>query len=281
MSFLRRHFLSWLALPALHGAAEQVLTTQYRARATVLLFSLPLFHRDNVGTGYLRVAEWAEGARRHLRLEFGAGSLPEQAAGLNRLGIFEETVVEHGDRFESAEYMGFMTTSKEKDLNEAKTALANGGALTFTAVRGSIAGGVFANRLLRVNGLPAKTWVQRDELRSHVFARLAENAGEEGGKVLLGGEPCSPFLYAIREAMRAPGVSDVRRFAHNGKVHRLRTKKSPTPQGETEMDGRIEDDKGAELSGFRMWFIPEKAEAGPVRFEFRPRSFLRLRFERV
>jgi hypothetical protein len=281
MNVLRRQFLSWLALPAVRGATERVFTAQYRARATVLLFSLPLFQRDNVGSGYLRVAEREEGGKRHLRLEFGAGSLPEQAAGLNRLGIFEETVVEHGDQVESAEYMGFMTTSKEKDLNEAKTALTNGDALTFTAVRGWIAGGVFENRLLRVNGLPAKTWVQREELKSHVFARLAENGGEVGRGVPLGGEPCSPFLYAIREAMRVQGISDVRRFAHNGKVHRLRTKKGRTSQGEVEMEGRIEDEKGAELSGFRMWFIPERADAGPVRFEFRPRSFLRLRFERV
>ena len=281
MNLLRRRILSWLFLPAVQGASERVFTSQYRARATVLLFSLPLLSRDNVGTGYLRVAEKEDGPKRHLRLEFGAGSLPDRAAGLNRLGIFEETVVEQGDRVESAEYAGFMTTSKEKDFNEAKAALASGEALTFTAVRGRMEGGVFSNRLLRVSGLPAKTWVHRDELKAHVFARLTEKGAEEKQKAPPGAEPKSPFLYAIREAMRVPAATDTRRFAHNGKVHQLRTKKIKTRQGEVEMDGRIEDEKGAELSSFRLWFTAAEPQAGPVRFEFRPRSFLRLRFERV
>ncbi|MFN0106216.1 MAG: hypothetical protein ACKV2U_29515 [Bryobacteraceae bacterium] len=282
MNVSRRRILSWFFLPAaVRGAPERVVTAEYRAKATVLLFSLPLFHRANVGTGYLRVGEREEGEKRHLRLEFGAGSLPEKAAGLNRLGIFEETVVERSNRVESAEYAGFMTTSKEKDLNEAKSALASGDALTFTAVRGSIKGGVFSSRLLRVTGLPAKTWVNRDELKSHVLSRLAESGGEGRQNAPLGGEPCSPFLYAVREAMRTTAANDTRRFAHNGKIHRLRTKKSQARQGEMEMEGKIDDEKGAELSSFKLWFAADKPQAGPLRFEFRPRSFLRLRFERV
>ncbi len=280
MTYGRRELLGLLCGAAVANG-EQIATREYRARATVLLFSLPLFHRDNVGTGYLRVAERAEGGRKELQLEFGAGSLPAQAAGLNRLGVFEETVVEAGGKVESAAYSGFMTTSKEKDFNEAKTALAKGDALTFTAVSGRIEGGRLSNRLLRVGGLPAKTWANREEIKLYIFSRLAEAGSREAEETRVGSEAVSPFLYAIRGAMSAAGLSDSRRFVHNGKLHHLRTKKSVAGQGETEMEGRILDGTGAELSAFRLWFEAGRIDAGPVRFEFRPRSFLRLRFERV
>lgn len=258
-------------------------TAQYRARATVLVLSVPLLHRDNVGSGYLRVAESEEGGKRRLRLEFGAGSLPERAAGLNRLGVFEETVVTAGEQVESARYFGYMTASNEKDLSQARSALQQGGSNAFTAIRGTIEGRQVSNRLLRLGDLPVAGWAEREKLTEQIRARLADESTSDGhSRMTSRDEPCSPFLYAVNCAMRSSAETCAKSFVHNGAIHRLRTvRKGVDKAGVTEMEGRIENEGGKELSAFRLWYEGAHVERGPLRFEFRPRSFLRLTFERV
>lgn len=290
MVVTRRMLMQWAGLAAVPlagsplAAGEREYVCQYRARATVLMLSVPLLHRENVGSGYLRVAEREENGKRRLRLEFGAGSLPERAAGLNRLGMFEETIVEAGETLESALYFGFMTASNEKDLGEAKTALQAGAASTFTTIRGQIAGGKLSNRLLKIRDLPAISWANREELRTAIRERLADETNREAQLVTstLTEAPCSPFLHAMRCAMRCRDAQSHARFLHSGKVHLLRTsRKASEKAGVTEMEGRIFDGGGKELSHFKLWFEENGAAKGPLRFEFRPRSFLRLSFERV
>ena len=290
MLLIRRDFLRWaglLAMPASaasSGPAGREYTCQYRARATVLMLSVPLLHRDNVGSGYLRVAESEEAGKRRLRLEFGAGSLPERAAGLNRLGIFEESIVASGDGIESALYFGFMTASNEKDLHEAKSALNNSASAAFTAIRGRIDRGQLSNRLMKIRDLTSTNWAGRELLTAQIRARLADESSKEAqtDTAAIMDAPCSPFLYAVSCAMRSKEGACTRRFVHNGQMHSLRsTRKAGAQSGVTELEGKIQNEAGKELSSFRMWFESGKAEKGPLGFEFRPRSFLRLTFERV
>ena len=93
---------------------------KYVANATVTLFSVPLLSKNSVGSGYLVV----EKAGRRLAMQFGAGSYPESARGLNRLGFIQEGVIEElpGTPVECA-WLAFMTTSKEDNLDQAKKAL--------------------------------------------------------------------------------------------------------------------------------------------------------------
>ncbi|MBI2686460.1 MAG: hypothetical protein HYX27_09105 [Acidobacteria bacterium] len=279
-------FAALLAAPAAQATPNQegrTYSCQYRARATVLLLSVPLLHRDNVGSGYFRAVESEGSGKRHLRLEFGAGSLPDRAAGLNRLGVFEETIVESGDSIESALYFGFMTASNEKDLTEARAALHGSGTVSFTAIRGRIERGRVSNHLLRIRDLPATEWGQREKLMADIRARFASSSDLHGhASTSPSDEPCSPFLYAVSRAMRNKAASWTARFVHNGQMHRLKTtRKSNGEPGVAELEGRIQNDTGKELSSFRLWFETDRAERGPIRFEFRPRSFLRLTFERV
>lgn len=276
-----------LAIPAAGRAGVpegRVFTCQYRARASVLMLSVPLLHRENVGSGYLRIAERESGGRRQLQLEFGAGSLPERAAGLNRLGVFEETVLAAGDGIESARYFGFMTASNEKDLEQARNALHTQGTNSFTAIRGRIERGQVQNRLLRIQNVATASWAEREQLTAHIRAKLAEEAeGEaQSSTAAIDDAGCSPFLYAVHRAMRGGAGVASHRFIHNGQVHLLKTSRKPGGQaGTTELEGKILSAAGKELSAFRMWFDPANVERGPIRFEFRPRSFLRLTFERV
>jgi len=290
LHIFRREFLKlpgMLALPvvAMAGVQEgRVFTCQYRARATVLMLSAPLLHRDNVGSGYLHVSRQETGGRRQLRLEFGAGSLPERAAGMNRLGVFEETIVEAGELIESASYFGFMTASNEKDLDQARTALHSGPASSFTAIRGQIERGQVSNRLLRIQNMASMSWAERERLTAQIRAKIADQTNPEAqsSTAALQDAPCSPFLYAVNRAMRSNAGTCSNRFIHNGQMHLLKSARKPGGQtGEMELDGKIYSAAGKELSTFRLWFDPAKVEQGPLKFEFRPRSFLRLTFERV
>jgi hypothetical protein len=265
-----------------HGAVEQI--CQYRAKATILMLSVPVLVRDNVGSGYLRVVEGKEQGKRKLSLEFGAGSEPDRAAGLNRLGVFEESIVTVGDQLESALYFGFMTSSTEQDIGEARTALHGKGTTAFTAIRGRIASGVLSNWLLHIRDLQATCWADREQLTADIRARLTDEACPQIVRATtpLRDAPCCPFLYTVSSAMRSAQDAFSGDFVHNGKRHVLRTECKPCgPADLARLDGRIISDAGKEISSFRLWFHRNQPSLGPSRFEFQPRSFLRLTFERV
>ena len=93
---------------------------KYTASATVMLFSIPLVSRASVGSGYAVTEE----AGRTISIQFGAGSYPESARGLNRVGFIQEAVVEEKPGVPSeCAWLAFMTTSQEKNLDQAKKAL--------------------------------------------------------------------------------------------------------------------------------------------------------------
>jgi hypothetical protein len=91
------------------------------ATATVTFFSLPVFSRRGVGSGYAVVEEapLATGENA-VSIQFGAGSWPETAHGLNRFGLIHEVTMENGsgEPDESA-YGAFIITSREKSLDQA------------------------------------------------------------------------------------------------------------------------------------------------------------------
>jgi hypothetical protein len=286
-----------LASPAPVPPTEQ--TVRYRAKATILMLSVPVFSRDNVGGGYLRVAEREEtpGARR-IELEFAAGSLPERAAGLDRLGAFEESVLETGGQLAQATYFGFMTASNEKSLDQAKAAL-HSKAAGLTAIRGRIADGRVWNRLLRLSDVPQTPWFEHRALAGQLRRRFDDATTASEREVAGGGggaaRPLVTFLYALRCAMRATPAACEQRFVHNGEALVLRTQKRADPQqGETllakglaqsaqvnQLTGHIHHGSGRLLTTFQLWFEPGAPVPVPLRFEFRARSFLRLSFERA
>ncbi|MEZ5356759.1 MAG: hypothetical protein R2762_29330 [Bryobacteraceae bacterium] len=251
---------------------------EFRAKASVLVLSIPILHRDKVGAGFFRYEEQDAGGRKHLRLEFGAGSVPERAAGLNRMGLFEESIVERRGSLERAEYFGFMTSSPEENIEQAKSALASGAAPGVSAIRGRIENGRIVNRLARLTGLRHTGWTRWRDVTAEVRDRLErEGAGDVERDAA--GEPVHTFLYAVRAAMHDDQML-VRSFVHNGEIYRLRTEPAADGAGITRITGKISKGGSRSETSFRLW-CERSAPHAPVRFEFRPRSFLRLTFERV
>jgi hypothetical protein len=85
-----------------------------RANATILILGVPIFKREDVGAGYaaVEIGVWRD--QTVTALQFAAGSKPERARGLNRLGLMREAVLEQDGRLLRTSYAGFMTSSPEK-----------------------------------------------------------------------------------------------------------------------------------------------------------------------
>src|SRR5271165_4023012 len=111
-------------LQAGNGLQSAVRSRRYVASATITLFSIPLGTKNGVGSGYTLIEEARGPSGKTVSIQFGAGSYPENARGLNRLGFIQEAVSEEpSGAMEECAYLAFMTTSREKNLDQAKKAL--------------------------------------------------------------------------------------------------------------------------------------------------------------
>jgi hypothetical protein len=267
----------------------------YVVRATVTLLGVTVFSRNGVGEGYARyeVSPAAEG--RSVVIEFGAGSFPEHAHGINKMGFIRESVMEtaFGSRAGCA-YFGFMTTSQEASLVDAKRLLdAAGETLTYSVSCGTVTRDGANNRTMLIR-LPSRYgWRDRAAITREARTNL-ENAGP-GDRVPResAGVPAT-FLYAVRRAMLDPNDLTEERLIFNGKDFALRTDKRPDAAVGAELvrrniarsadrvirlNGMLQPGKGGARTGFRVWFESGSEQTPPLRFDYQARSFLRLAFE--
>lgn len=265
-------------------APEPVLRRSYRADATLILFSIPFYTRPNVGGGW--VAYEKEGSR--LSLRFAAGSNPKRARGLNRLGFIEEHVTEQEGSVSQAGYFGFMTSSREKSLGEAKSALERqGNSVPYEVIEGRLKPGDCRNRGAWFYCDPKCDWSSLETIRSR--AREAVDAAKE---IPVAARAPVPFLYALTRAMLSPEQRMAQQFAYGAHPHDLRTEKGrdrsagckfaqnglvANPDRVFKLEGRARDLATGGEGGFSVWF--EEGCAIPLRFEVKARSFLRLTFE--
>lgn len=167
MLLTRRCLLAWIAIARLKGAGRlseshpvsvcQDVRSNYVARATVTLFGVAVFSRSGVGQGYARYRESLLGEGRSVDIEFGAGSFPEKAHAVNKMGFIRESVIETtgGERVECA-YFGFMTTSHETTLDDArKSILPSGETLTYSVGCGTVTRGGVNGHTVRIQ-LPSR-----------------------------------------------------------------------------------------------------------------------------
>jgi hypothetical protein len=306
ISITRRFFLSLLPAvfrPPLRGAdawaPAQDAVHHFQAHAVVLLLGMPVYRRRNVGGAWLRIAESADSEHRRLHLQFAAGSLPSRAAGLNRLGYIEEEVRIGQSGEVSASYFGAMTASKEETYEEARKAVATPGnpqsatPQTFVAMRGEIHRTGIRNRTANVSMEHPVGWPNVDELVTRCKGRLASLPPSEAPS-----QSVVTFLYALYAAMRS-GNECTAPFLHSGKQYLLRARVRPDPKqgrefqrqgmvGQTAsvslLDGQIHaalagNRPGPQTSAFQLWFNHSGTQRKPLRFDLKPRSFLRLSFE--
>jgi hypothetical protein len=252
----------------------------YQATATILVFGVSIFKRKDVGSGCACVEIASTGDRTVSALQFAAGSKPERARGLNRLGLMREAVVEQDSRLLRTSYAGFLTSSQEKSLDQGRQATNNAPATEMPCTLGAGESGLGRTELLvRRFTIPGATrWTDAvgilNSIEKDPHDTLARHTTSSHG-------PCPTFLYATRRAALEEVSKARRQFFHNGKLHELITEKQPAADSPTEihMTGAIHDQSGSEIAQFSVWFDPADPSGIPNRIEFRAKSFLRLTFE--
>jgi len=267
---------------------------KYIASATVMLFSIPLVSRSGVGSGYAVVEEAGSGAGHTLSIQFGAGSYPERARGLNRLGFIQEAVVEErpGEPAECA-WLAFMTTSKEASLDQAKKALyASGAVVPYSASQGVGRYGRFASRVDRLEFPSRYTWRDISQLVENARGAMAAGAGAEQQQS--GSEKPATFLYQVRRAMLDRKPRTASDLVFNAKQFRLETQKAddaaatalftekqlvPSAGRVMRMDDLLTEERTSVKTPFRLWYTKGAEQSPPLRFEYQAKSFLRLTFE--
>jgi hypothetical protein len=281
---------------AVPAGAEIVAERSYRAGANVVLFGVTVFSRSDVGGGFARLAETSSGLNGTVRLLFVSGSRPDRAHGLNRMGYIEESVAETNARPSHAEYFGFMTASGEDNLADARKALhgPTDGEVPFVASRGEI-DGANARHTVRHVALPASLrWTNAQQLLDVVKEDLNGPGAGSGQAELNRGESPGTFLYTVLSMERSPARTNDAAFVHNGKLFRLHAvKRVDEKMGAQFVDDRLISSSrdAVELAGlirnattgtetaFRVWFDRTSPNLLPLRFEFQPKSYLRLAFE--
>jgi hypothetical protein len=279
----------------------------YRVHATVTLLSVPLVSKTNVGSGYILIEQAeATGAACTTAIQLGAGSWPEAARGLNRLGFIQEVVTERHPEVGTdwhkrgpleCSYFAFMTTSQEKSLDQAKKALeTQGDSVPYAAAQGSGREGQFVSRLSRINFPSRLTWRDCPRLVDEVRAAVSAEAPAQRVEKTLATDESAPatFLYAVRNAILDPASTTSGSLIYNGKEYQLRTTKEPDTTACAHFAGRkllreggrvmrlnaeLEEQATGRRTPFKVWYEAGSEHLPPLRFEYQAKSFLRLTFE--
>jgi len=271
---------------------------RYQATAYISLLSVTIFSRSNVGFGYAKADEEVFPHRRNISLQFVSGSLPERAHGLNRFGFIQENIRERDRICAEADYFGLITASGEESLSQAKAALdAKSEKTAFVAAQASINPETARYSIRHLDLSSSYRGANAEQLLGQVrdsFHHAEEGQSEHRQE--LHGSAMGTFLYSVREAMMSPANKLETRFIYNGKMFSMLSEKREdhkaglelrnaglidNPSSVLILTGAIRNEKTNEVTNFRLWFDRTSPDLLPLRFEFRPKSYLRLVFQAV
>jgi hypothetical protein len=223
------------------------------------------------------VEQSVSGSARVSSIQFSSGSWPDRLKGFNRFGMAQEAVREEAGVATESAYLSFMTSSAEKNLDQAKKAFEERTALQPVSVaHGQARRTGYASALDHLTVPAQSTWADCPRLMTEMRDRLSPL--KEAIANPSQASAYQPFLHTVRTAMTSGAATGESAFVHNAKLYRLRTKTSAIPEGVL-MVGKIAESGTNQESEFRVWFDPHDASALPFRFEFRPKSFLHLVYE--
>lgn len=276
----------------------QAIQRRYRADAYIHLMAIPIFSRQDVGGGYAVVEQAISGDHSIIGLQFAGGSLPERTRGLNRVGLIQEAVVEQNRNPSEAAYFGFMVSSGEKSVDQARKSLQTdtAGSIPYSAAFGNGRTGRFQCTVSHLS-VPARfNWASFDQLNQAMRARVNEGTGAKHFDVSLDGASKVPntFLYSMHRAILSGDTKSSSPIVYNGKKYVLATEKQAdghmgqqlaarsvthNPNAVWRLNGSTTETSTRQSTAFQVWY--EKGDKGglPLRIEFYPKSFLKLVFE--
>jgi len=263
----------------------------YRADAQVLLFGIPLLHRSDVGRGSVLWREFSADDPGRL-LAFTGYSLPERAAGLNRLGFIREMARTAPQGGSECIYFGLMTASPEESAAEARNALhSKAKEQVYTAIDGRIGGGESETAIAHflapatISGAHASELLDRARRALATVPRIAVPEPRHDFQ--------QSFLQTLAGMLLRPDRAEAG-YSYSGRIYRMRLSRSldgkatahfrergmiSRPARVVRVSGQIHREAGAKVAEFRLW-IPDRGERPlPLRIDYQPKSYLRLVFE--
>jgi hypothetical protein len=253
----------------------------YRADAAISFLGMTILRRKNVGGGSIEFDEAQNESVRKLNITFKAGSLPDRAGGLNRVGYIQEICVEEKSKLREAAYFGIMTSSPEESFADAKGALnkQDKDGLRYTAIDGvnlTGRGRSASHRWL----FPADfDWSRCDALVSTAFERTRSAEPQWRQIESEAGSTPATFLYVVLRALQSDVRSSESKYMFGPERFHLKTDKTSESNGSTRLKGEIFNEMTKKKTHFNVWF--QANSILPSRIEFQPRSYLRLVFESV
>lgn len=266
----------------------------YRADASLLFLGLPVYTRAMAGAAVAEARETVRGDERLLSFLFTAGSIPERARGLNRLGYFEEAIVERQRKPAHGAYFGFVTSSPEADAGEGRAALDEQPEHSlYEVIDGEVRNG-WDSALRNDLWMPATMdWLGVRELDRGIRERVArgEIAYREDNR---NKAPVATFLYSVLSSAWERREEAELQYTYNGKLYRMKisTEADPRqgakfvergieldPQTVTRVEGTMTGLTEPSKAHFRLWMSECDCPAVPVRIEYKLRGFLRVAFE--
>jgi hypothetical protein len=273
---------------------HRLIFRHYRATAIVNLLSITIFSRSGVGGGYASVEENGDGTDHNVILKFVSGSSPERAHGLNRLGLIQEVIRFREGAGPESEYFGFITSNGEESLAQAKKSLNENAKdkVNYAAAEGSLHGSNIRYAVRNMLLPSSYRWSNAQEFAREVQTDFFAGSGPVYHEST--GKPANTFLFAVRAAILSNESKSEMRVMHNGKFFHMRTEKALDrkvgeelrKEGVTEdaarvirLNGTIRNEKTNEETTYKLWYEEGSPNMLPLRFEFRPKSYLKLVFD--
>jgi hypothetical protein len=257
---------------------------RYRADAAILFLGMTVYRRSAVGDGEAAVEESGEGASLRRTLFFAAGSDPKRARGLSRLGWMRETVWGPEAAPSEIGYSGVLSSSPEESLEHARqsaTTAPNSSRVSFGAVMGNNSTGRSRSATTHFDFDSGAVWSDR-ALINHARSLFDGNVNwRETSWPNLPNQAPPTFLYQLVTLLGRRSHSATGRYVYSEQEYLL-TLERRQPSGDRErlVRGKIRNLRTGRETSFRLW-LEDDSSIVPVRFEFQPRSFLRLTFEAV
>ncbi|MCW5964548.1 MAG: hypothetical protein KIT83_10965 [Bryobacterales bacterium] len=270
----------------------------YRADVTIQILKVPLFRRRGVGGAVASVREYRREAEQALGISFLAGSNPSEAGGVNRFGYIEEVVVEHQSVPLEAAYFGVMTSSPEDNFESARGALGESSKTQayYAGIDGYLKGSKSVSTEAAFRSSGAYTWGSHPPLNELMKNALRDNGSQVKEKAEADARWEIPvtFLYAVAKSLRQQGGRQTLRYIYHGHEFTLETWEQPDPvagkdfvqrnlvkraEDVIRVEGRSKQMDANKRAAFTLWKDQQDRSGLPLRFEFRPKSFLKLSFE--
>jgi hypothetical protein len=252
----------------------------------ILLLGISVYRRLGVGGGHASLEEAGDGDSLRRTLFFAAGSDPQRAHGLSRLGWIREVVLGPASTPSESAYFGVLTASPEESLDHARKAVdtTQSSSSIFNAVSGRNTAGRSRSAVTHFEFAAAGNWADR-RLIDHAQSTFLENVNwRETAWPKLADQPPPTFLLQLTTLLKQRKRRAVGRYVYNEQEYLLELE-MPQAGGTREhllpFHGKIRNLGTGRETPFRLWLADASDSVLPVRIEFQARSFLRLTFEAV